>query len=131
MLTKRRPLTNLKITLSAATAAAANRITGTLTYGEALDLPPNAIVTVQLIDLTRQATGVSVRGERSAQTNGQQKPIPFEIMYNPATIRTADNFIVRATITVDGKVWFTTTRNYLVLTHGRAKTANVTLTKVN
>jgi uncharacterized lipoprotein YbaY len=98
--------------------AASARVTGTVTYRERMALPPNAIVQVSLQDISRADAPATVLGTQQIPTGGRQVPIPYEIAYDPAAIDQRFTYSVRARITVDGQLWFTSTTATLVITRG-------------
>ncbi len=104
-------------------------VTGTITYRERIALPPNAIVNVQLQDVSLQDVAATVIGETTITTPGQV-PIPFEVMYDQADINPSNTYSVRATITVDGQLWFTNTSAYPVITRGNPNQVDMVLTFV-
>jgi uncharacterized lipoprotein YbaY len=101
-------------TASATTA----RVTGTVTYRERIALPPSAVVQVSLQDVSRADAPATILGEQTIETAGRQVPIPFEIAYDPAAIDPRFRYAVRARITVDGQLMFTSTVANLVITSG-------------
>ncbi|BCX04879.1 MAG: hypothetical protein KatS3mg053_2817 [Candidatus Roseilinea sp.] len=97
-------------------------MTGTVTYLQRVALPPNAIIEVQLADVSKQDVAATVIASQTIQANGAQVPIPFELVYDPAQIDQRMEYAVSARITVDGKLtWISTTRNR-VLTRGAPAT---------
>jgi putative lipoprotein len=106
------------------------KITGTITYREKIALPAGAIVEVKLLDISKQDTPAVTIGEQVITTTGQQVPFSFEINYNPATIDPRYTYAVRATITVDGKLRFTSDTTYPVITQGNPSKVEMVLTSV-
>jgi uncharacterized lipoprotein YbaY len=94
-------------------------VTGTVTYLERIALPPDAIVTVRLLDISRQDVAATVLAEQVIATNGQQVPFTFTLTYDPAKIDLGGIYGVRAEISSGGQLLFTTTDAYLVITQGR------------
>jgi uncharacterized lipoprotein YbaY len=93
-------------------------VTGTVTYEESVALPPNALVRVSLLDISRAGAPAAVLGELAIETGGRQVPIPFVIAYDPSAIDARRTYAVRARITVDGQLLFTSTTANLVITQG-------------
>jgi uncharacterized lipoprotein YbaY len=93
-------------------------VTGTVTYEESAALPPNALVHVSLLDISRAGAPAAVLGELAIETDGRQVPIPFVIAYDPSAIDARRTYAVRARITVDGQLLFTSTTANLVITQG-------------
>lgn len=105
-------------------------VTGMVTYRERIALPPNAVVQVSLQDVSRADAPATVLGEQTTETNGRQVPIPFEIAYDPARIDQRLTYAVRARITVDGQLLFTSTTATLVITQGRPTEVELVLQRV-
>jgi len=93
-------------------------VTGTVTYKHRMALPPDAVVDVSLQDTTLADAPARIVGRTTIATRGAQVPIPFRIDYDPAGIDPSHRYTVRATITVDGKLLFTSPTAYPVLTRG-------------
>ncbi len=91
-------------------------VRGTVTYRERIALPPQALIEVTLEDIARADAPATVIGRQQIVANGRQAPFPFTISYDPAAINLAGRYVVRATITVDGVLRYTTTRLYPVIT---------------
>lgn len=97
-------------------------MTGTVTYLQRVALPPNAVIEVQLADVSKQDVAATVIASQTIRANGAQVPIPFELVYDPAQIDPRMEYAVSARITVSGELaWISTTRNR-VLTRGAPAT---------
>jgi len=108
-------LTTLLITGCAKTAT----VTGTVTYRERIALPPQGVVvTVKVEDISRADAPAVTIGEQIIENPAHQVPIPFEIEYNPDDIDERYTYSMRVRIEVDGKLWFTNTTSYRVITGG-------------
>jgi uncharacterized lipoprotein YbaY len=102
-------------------------VTGNVTYRARIALPANAVVNVQLQDVSRADAAAIVLDDQTIATNGKQVPIPFTLRYNPSQIQPGHSYAVSARILVDGQLqWISTTRNS-VITNGNP-TSNVTVT---
>jgi putative lipoprotein len=97
---------------------AVTAVTGAVTYLERIALPANAVITIQLQDISKADAPAVALGEQVIQTNGKQPPFPFSISYDPAQIQPNGRYTLRATITVDGQLMFTSTQIYPVITGG-------------
>jgi putative lipoprotein len=91
-------------------------LTGTVTYRERLALPASATLTVLVWDALAQLPAAKV-GETTLQIPGQV-PIPFEVFFDPALIQQDHTYAARATLRVDGVVWFESTTPVPVITQG-------------
>ncbi len=106
------------------------KVTGAVTYRERIALPAGAIVEVKLLDISKQDAPAVIIGEQVIATTGQQVPFSFEIKYDSTTIDPRYTYAVRATITVDGKLWFTSDTTYPVITRGNPSTVEMVLKNV-
>ncbi len=97
-------------------------ITGTVTYLQRVALPPNAVVEVQLADVSKQDVAAMVIASQTIETKGAQVPIPFELSYDPAQIEEGMSYAVSARITIDGKLARISTTRNSVLTRGAPTT---------
>ncbi len=93
-------------------------VTGTVAYRERIALPPDAAIDVKVQDVSLQDAPAKTIAETVFAAEGKQVPIPFQLSYNPTDINMAHTYVVRATINVNGKLMFTTTTQYPVLTQG-------------
>lgn len=107
-----------------------NVVTGTVTYLQRIALPPTAVLSVSLEDVSLlDAPAVTIAQQR-IETGGGQVPFSFELVYDPADIVDNHTYAVRAEITVDGALWFTTDVQYAVITNGSPRTVDITLAQV-
>lgn len=93
-------------------------VSGTVAYRERIALPPSAAIEIKLQDVSLQDAPAKTVAETVFAAEGKQVPIPFQLSYNPADINMAHTYLVRANINVDGKLMFTSTTAYPVLTQG-------------
>jgi uncharacterized lipoprotein YbaY len=61
-------------------------VSGTITYPEQETLPEDAMITVQIQDVSKQDVAAKVIGEQTIEAGGQQMPVPYEVAYDPANI---------------------------------------------
>ena len=131
VLTRGAPVDNVEIiveqvsqTSAAATPDAATLpaltgvLTGTVTYLQRIALPPDAVIDVQLQDVSLQDVPATVIAAERYIAAGRQVPFPFELTYDPAGIDPKHTYAVAARITVDGKLRWINTQRYPVLTGG-------------
>lgn len=93
-------------------------VTGTVAYRERMALPPDAVVEVRLSEVSRQDVAAPVIAETTILPEGRQVPIPFELHYDPGKIEPNRTYALRATIRSAGRMMFTTTTAYRVITQG-------------
>ena len=90
---------------------------GTVTYREKLALPANAEVAVRVWDALLPPDVATV-GQAKFQAQGKQVPLAFECFFDPALIQGSHTYGARASISVDGVVWFQSEEPVPVLTQG-------------
>jgi uncharacterized lipoprotein YbaY len=83
---------------TAAEGGAEAHVTGAVSYKERIALPDDAVVTVQIQDISTPSSSATVIGEQIIETNGQQAPIPFDVTYDPADIVDDHTYSVAARI---------------------------------
>jgi putative lipoprotein len=102
------------------------KVTGTLTAREPLALTADAVVTVQLVDVSRQDVAAVVLAEQIITRPGQA-PIPFELEYDPDSIKLTHRYAVQARIEVGGKLRYRNDTVHFVLTHGNPNTVDLAI----
>lgn len=89
------------------------KVSGEVTYRERIALPPNAVLTVQLADVSLADTPAGIVAEQMVEPAGQV-PIAFELVFDSAAIQPRMNYALQARIMVDGQLWFTTAARHSV-----------------
>jgi len=92
-------------------------VTGTATYRERMALPPDAVFEATLEDVSKADAPAQVIS-RTRKEHPGNPPFAFEIPYAPSEIDPTHTYSVRARITSNDELLFTTTQNYPVLTGG-------------
>lgn len=105
-------------------------VSGTVTYRERIALPPNALLIVQLQDVSKQDAPAVAIGQQTIPTQGRQVPFPFEIVYNRDTINPSYTYTVQARIIVDNRVRFINTTSYPVITNGNPNKVEIVVNSV-
>lgn len=100
-------------TIGAATAT----VTGSVSYRERIALPVDALVVVQLRDVSRMDVAAKIISEQTIEPQ-HSVPIPFSLTYNPDDIDERMTYALFATIRSGGRLLFITDRSYQVLTRG-------------
>lgn len=102
------------------------RISGTVSYRERIALPPDYVLRVELLDISRQdAPPVPIASVEL--TPRHQVPVAFDLAYDEDRIDPRLTYAVRAQILAGGRLMFTTTRNYPVITKGNPGKADIWL----
>lgn len=98
---------------ASAALAATRTLHGSILYRERIALPPNARVEVQLLDVSRADARSATIAQTSFRPRGQV-PIAYRLRFDEAKLKPRRSYALRATISVDGKLWFTSTRRHAV-----------------
>ena len=93
---------------------------------ERIALPPNARFEASIVDASRADAAAPVFA-KIAIDSPIQPPIKFEIPYDAKAVNPAARYSLRATISVDGKLWFTTDRITPVINEGAAQKVDLLL----
>jgi putative lipoprotein len=112
---------------AAALAQNTSSVTGTANIRQRIALPNNAVVTMQLADVSRAGAPGQVIAEQTFSANGAQAPFPFTLQYDKARITTTGVYIVQGNIKVNGQLRYTTTAAYRVITQGNPTNVTVTM----
>ena len=102
-----------------------NVISGSVAYRERITMPANAVITVQLLDVSQQDSRATVIAEQRIRPS-RQVPIPFTLQYDRADVNRRGTYSVAATIEVEGDVVWRTTSAVPVITNGNP-TENIEL----
>jgi len=106
-----------------------SEVTGYVYHRERIALPPNAIVHVQLLDVSRADAPALLIAEQKI-SNGQQVPFFFELRYDPKKIDPKRAYAVYATISVEGQLWFANGTNHRVITQGKPNSVDILVERV-
>jgi len=107
------PLVVGMLAVPEASVAAEKTLKGEVMYRERIALPPNAVLSVQLADVSLADAPPAIVGERKVAPAGQV-PIKFEISFDPAVIRSNLTYALQARITADDRLLFITDVSYQV-----------------
>jgi putative lipoprotein len=119
-----------------ADAPATSLVSGTVAYRERIAMPENAVLTIQLQDVSMpDATeGSAAPGKAIAEQKftfaGHQVPLPFELHYDAAKIDPKRTYALSARITVADQLMFMNTTAYRVITQGNPTKADILLQMV-
>jgi uncharacterized lipoprotein YbaY len=104
-------------------------VQGEATYRERLAMPPGAQLEVVLQDISRADAPSPVVGIVTLSDIGQP-PYRFEIPYRPEQIIASHRYGVRARLSSQGRLLFTTDRTYPVITAGNPTEVQLMLKRV-
>jgi uncharacterized lipoprotein YbaY/heat shock protein HslJ len=111
---------------SAAAGAGQATVTGTAAYRERIALPPNAVFSAVLADVSR-ADAPAVELGRAVIDPAGHPPYRFAIAYDASRIEPQHTYAVRAGIAVDGRPMFVTDTMHPVLTRGAGSEVDIVL----
>jgi uncharacterized lipoprotein YbaY len=104
-------------------------VRGEAMYRERIAAPPGAQLEVLLLDVSRADAPAEVIGNVTLSDIGQP-PYRFEIPYLPERIVASHRYSVRARLTHQGQLLFTTDRTYPVITAGNPTEVQLLLRRV-
>lgn len=110
--------------------AVSDKVTGTVAYLQRIALPPNAIIQVQLQDVSRAGAPARTIGQEKITLGERQVPVPFEIKVDPAKIDPKHTYTLTARIVVDDKMRFVSDKAYPVLTRDNPSNVEMILKAV-
>lgn len=108
-------------------AAAQSKVTGTVSYLVRMALPPEAVIEVQLLDVSVADAPSKVVAEQTITLGGRQVPVPFSLDFDPAKIQQNHTYLVSGRILVGGQPRFISDKTYSVITHGNPMTVELIL----
>jgi putative lipoprotein len=92
-------------------------------------LPPDAVVTVTLADISLQDVAAPVIAETTVHPGGRQVPLPFELRFDRETIDSNRTYAVRASIRSGGQLLFTSDAVHHVITRGNPTRVDLRLVR--
>jgi putative lipoprotein len=105
-------------------------ITGTVSYLQRIALPPQAVITVQLVDVSLADAPAEVISRQITEAAGKQPPFNFALSYKPLKIQSNRSYAVQARIELDGRLMFISTTRNPVLTGDTPNTVDIILEQV-
>jgi putative lipoprotein len=106
-------------------------ISGTVAYRQRMALPTNAVILVQLVDITNSQAQPFVIAQQSLNLGQRQVPVPFSLKYDSKKLEPNHTYGLSAKITVDDKVWFATETPHPVLGEGKPSHVDLLLQQVS
>lgn len=111
------------------TSAAERTVTGEVIYRERIALPPDAVLMVELADVSQADAPATVIAKRRIAPAGQV-PIKFEIGFDPKAIEKGRTYALQARITVGERLMFITdTRHPINPLAGKPQTVLVRMAR--
>lgn len=93
------------VAMNGPSLAAEMVLKGEVTYRERMALPDNAVVSVELADVSLADAPAAVIGKQEISPSGQV-PVHFEIKFDDSVIKPNMTYALQARITVDNQLWF-------------------------
>jgi putative lipoprotein len=109
--------------------ASMKTVEGTLIKLDRRALPPTARAVVRLEDVSLMDAPAKIITEQAIEPAGQV-PIAFSLAYDPARIDERMTYAVRGQIFVEGRLVYTSTTHYPVLTRGAPDRVEILLEPV-
>ena len=94
------------------------RVTGMVTSRVRTVLPQDALVQLELADISRVGAPGRTVALREIWTGGRQFPIPFDIPYSSAAIDSDRSYAVQVRVTQGNRLLFKNLTVYMVITNG-------------
>ena len=110
--------------------AAANTVTGTVSYLARIALPPTSVIQIQLLDVSLADAPAKVLAEEKITLGERQVPVSFSLTFDPAKIEHNHAYSISARILVDGQLRFISDKTYPVITRGNPQKAELILKPV-
>jgi len=105
-------------------------VSGTVAYRERMAMPENAVLIMQLQDISTGGAAPEVIAEQRYTFAGHQVPLPFELHYDAGKIDSAHTYALSARISVGGQVIFLNSTTYKVITQNNPTKADMVLQMV-
>ena len=94
------------------------RVTGMVTSRVRTVLPQDALLQLELADISRVGAPGRTVALREIWTGGRQFPIPFDIPYSSAAIDSDRSYAVQVRVTQGNRLLFKNLTVYMVITNG-------------
>lgn len=104
-----------------------SQVTGSVAYRERIALPPTAVVTVRLVDVSRADAPSVLIAEQVIHTAGRQVPFAFELDYDASRILPSHTYSVQARIEDGGRLLFISDTSYPVITRDAPTRVDIVL----
>src|SRR5262249_1427876 len=105
-------------------------VAGSVRPPERMAIPPDAVVDVQLLDVSRADAPAIVLARQEIPTQGRQPPFRFALRYDPAAIRTGHRYTVSARIRTRDRLLFVSDTHHAVLIAGAEARVDVAVVPV-
>lgn len=86
------------LSTTAGCSSSKQSVTGQVTYRQRIALPPEAVITVRIQDVSLADAPAQIIGEQVIRAEGKQVPIPYEVKYNPGEIKENHTYSMSARV---------------------------------
>ena len=100
------PAANTSISATQQPAIQQPNVSGTVWIRQKVALPPDAVLTVTLSDVSLADAPSKVLAQKAVRTEGKQSPFSFVLPFNPADVQPNARILLSAAITVNDKLVF-------------------------
>ena len=108
--------TSTHVVPATGTGAATSKVTGSVTYRERIALPPSAVITVKLVDVSRADAPAVLIAEQVIATAGRQVPFEFALEYDASRIQPSHTYAVQVRIENGDRLLFISDKMNPVIT---------------
>ena len=108
--------TSTHIVPATGTGTTTSKVTGSVTYRERIALPPSAVITVKLVDVSLADAPAVLIAEQVIATAGRQVPFEFALEYDAARIPPSHTYAVQVRIENGDRLLFISDKMNLVIT---------------
>ncbi len=123
------PLLAAGLLSACASQAPTASVTGEVFYLQRMALPPQAVLSVTLQDVSLADAPSIELARQQGPVNGQV-PLPFRLDYNPQQVDQRHRYSVSARIELDGRLLFISTQHYGVKLDGSDQPLRIRLDPV-
>jgi len=110
--------TSTHVVPATGTGTTTSKVTGSITYRERIALPPSAVITVKLVDVSLADAPAVLIAEQVIATAGRQVPFEFALEYDAARIQPSHTYAVQVRIENGDRLLFISDTMNPVITRG-------------
>lgn len=107
-----------------------NVVSGTVALRTQRPIPTNAVLSVRLVDVSRQDAAATTIAEDRIDLAGKQAPFAFDLAYERNRIQDRNRYTIQAEIRDGDRLLYITDTSYPVITQGNPRSVEITLVSV-
>ena len=107
-----------------------NVVSGTVTYRPQRPLPAGAVLSVRLVDVSRQGGASDSIAQDRIDVGGKQAPFSFDLAYERNRVQERNRYAIQAEIRDGERLLYTTDTSVPVITQGNPRSVEITLVSV-